>query len=244
MRTDRSLAKGAMWLGLLVGIGLVIGWIAQTTIQKATHMVPVWVAANKIRVDQKIQPSDLRKELRPEGGVPGDAIKDPQEVVGKYTATTILPGQVIEKQAVADATTMREMVRQYGLNYVGMALQLDSQDMPIDQIHPGDMVAFLGTFNEGAKVVTTNLVASHVPVISVSEAEKKIIVAVPLEKSKELARDKAAGKISVVLDPQAFQQESYEGQSSGQMPTPKTTDQVSSQAPGQTSSQAPTGQTN
>ncbi|HHY68224.1 MAG TPA: pilus assembly protein CpaB [Alicyclobacillus sp.] len=204
MKTNSSMAKGALWLALLAGIGIVIGLVAASTIQRATHQVPVWVAAQKIPVDQKIKMEDLRKELRPEGGVPADAIKDPAEVVGKYAGATILPGQVIEKGAVADATTMREVVREYGLGYVGMAVQIDSQDMPIDQIHPGDLVAFLGTFQESGKVVTTRVLASRVPVIAVSDSEKKIIVAVPKENAVELARDKAAGKISVVLDPNRY----------------------------------------
>lgn len=204
MKAKSSMGKGALWLGLLAGIGLAIGLVADATIKKATHMVPVYVAATKIPVDTKIQPGHLRKELRPEAGVPKDAIKDPAEAVGKYAGTTILPGQVIEKGAIANATTLRELVRQYGQDYVGMALQLDSQDMPIDQIRPGDLVAFLGTFQESGRSISTRLLASRVPVLAVNSSEKKIIVAVPRADAIALARDKAAGKISVVLDPREF----------------------------------------
>ena len=204
MDQRKTMAKGALWLAVLVGIGLVIGVVADGMIKKATHLVPVWVAAKEVPVDHVLEIGDIKKELRPEMSIPKTAIRDPAEVVGRYTITRILPGQIIERGMVSSATTVREVVREFGEDYVGMAVQIEPQDMPISAIRPGDLVALIGTFQDQKKI-TTKLLATRVPVLSVDERDRKIIVAVPRLNALMLARDKASGRISVVLDPLPYE---------------------------------------
>lgn len=194
------------WLVAAVLCGGAVGFIDLQMIRAATGLQTVWVAAHKIPVDQKIKAEDLQQVQKPKSAVPEDVIKDPKEVVGKYAKVTVLPGQVVEKAVVDDqADNLRALVRRYGEDDVAVTLQVDSQDLSLTQVKPGDMVALIGTFAPAPQQVKTRLIQEAVPVIAVVPEEKKIMLAVSRESALELARDKALGKISVALDPKAYE---------------------------------------
>lgn len=194
---------GWYWLLGVIAIGFVLGFSILQMIQVANHMVSVYVAVKDIPVDQIIQESDFKKEQRPQSTVPADAIKDPNEMVGKYSATRVLKDQVMQQGAVSDARTMREVIRRFGLDFVGMSIPLENTDFPTEQVHAGDVVDIIGTFNDH-QVITSKYVAQQIPVTGVIKEGNRVIVAVPRLDAVELSRNLAAGKIRLVLDPHAF----------------------------------------
>jgi len=195
---------GLIWIGGVVLIGLILGFMVQSTVNAANHLVTVYVAARDIAVDTVVQQKDVKKELRPATYLPADAIKDPNQVVGKYTATAILSEQVVKQRAVTDAATLRQMIRRFGLNFVGMTLPVDQSDISLTDIFPGDTIDILGTFTEGQNVIRTRYVAENVPVTAIDQPDKKIMLALAHDAAPEVARDLAAGKLRIVLDPRAF----------------------------------------
>jgi hypothetical protein len=220
---------GWVWLLGVIAVGLILGFSILQMIQVANHMVPIYVATQDIPVDQIIKKADFdsyfTKVQRTQSTVPADAIKDPNQVFEKYSATRILKDQILQQGAVSDARTMREVIRRFGLDFVGMSIPLENTDFPIEQIHAGDVVDIIGTFNDH-QVITSKYVAQQIPVTGVIKEGNRVIVAVPRLDAVELSRNLAAGKIRLVLDPHAFPEtntvtEGGNGAASSAGPAPK-----------------------
>ncbi|EGL15058.1 MULTISPECIES: SAF domain-containing protein [unclassified Paenibacillus] len=196
------------WLLAIAIVGFVLGLFILNTTQKISNLVPTYVAIKDIPVDTVIEEKDFEKVLWPKSYIPEDAIKDPKEAAGKFTYTTILKGQVIKNAAVSDAKTMREVVRKFGLDYVGMAIPIENTDLPIEHVKAGDTVDIIGTFNEtkkeGGQEIITKYVAENVPVTAVVPTGNKVMIAVGKAQAKDVARNLAAGKIKVLLNPNSY----------------------------------------
>jgi len=198
-----------LWL-LLAGVsGLVIALVIISNINKYHDLVTVYTAADDLKVDLPMSKESLTAEQWPRHLVPEDAITDPAEVDGKYASTTILKGQIVEKRAISDATTLRELVRKYGMEFGTLTIPLEQSDIPVEQIHVGDTINLIGTFTKGGgKDVKSTYVAENVPVIDVVNDNKsgvgKITVAITRPDALLVARDLAMGKVRIMLDPRPF----------------------------------------
>jgi hypothetical protein len=198
---------GWYWLIGVIAVGLILGFSILQGIQVANHMVSVYVAVKDVPVDQVIKKTEFdsyfTKVQRPQSTVPSDAVKDPNQVFEKYSATRILKDQILQQGAMSDARTMREVIRRFGLDFVGMSIPLENTDFPTEEIHAGDVVDIIGTFNDH-QIITSKYVAQQIPVTGVIKEGNRVIVAVPRLDAVELSRNLAAGKIRLVLDPHAF----------------------------------------
>ncbi len=198
-----------LWL-LVAGIsGLVIALIITSSMTKYQDLVTVYTASEDLKVDWPISKERIVSEQWPRHLVPEDAITDPADVDGKYASTTILKGQIVKKAAIADASTLRELVRKYGMEFGTLTIPLEQSDIPVEQIHVGDTINLIGTFTKGGgKDVKSTFVAENVPVIDVVNDTKsgvgKISIAIKRSDALLVTRDLAMGKIRVMLDPRAF----------------------------------------
>lgn len=198
-----------LWVFVAIVCGLLISLIITNSIKKYNDLVPVFVAGEDLKVDMPISKDLLIAEQRPRHLVPETAIKSLQDAEGLYANTTILKGQVIEKRAISNSKTLRELVRKYGLDYGTLTIPLEQSDIPVDQIHVGDTINLIGTFTKGSgNDVKSNYVAENVPVIDVVNDTKagvgKITVAITRPDALNVTRDLAMGKIRIMLDPRAF----------------------------------------
>lgn len=223
-----------IWI-LLAGIsGLVIALVIMSNINKYHDLVTVYTANGDLMVDLPISKELLVTEQWPRHLVPEDAITDPAEADGKYASTTILKGQIVKKRAISDATTLRELVRKYGMDFGTLTIPLEQSDIPVEQIHVGDTINLIGTFTKGGgKDVKSTFVAENVPVIDVVNDNKsgvgKITIAIARPDALLVTRDLAMGKIRIMLDPRPFSPD-----------TPKYTGNVEGQGQADIGAAAPT----
>jgi Flp pilus assembly protein CpaB len=217
--------KGVIWLVGLVVIGVAAAAVINVSIHSAEKMVTVFTAASTIPDDTVITRAEITTTQTPSTLVPAGAITDLATVIGHYADATIAQGEPILQSVVAPASTVRQLVRVYGMNYVGAAVQLSSSDLPITIINAGDLVDLAGVYGTQQQQVYTQWVAQGVPVLSVDTANDRIVLAIPESDALTLVRDLTVGKVRVLLDPQPFKSVSFGANtsSSNTVPAIKTT---------------------
>ncbi len=164
----------------------------------------VYVAAQTIPDDTIITASEIASVNISASVVPAGVIQDPQSIIGKYADATIVKGEPILQSVVASATTVRQLVRVYGMNFVGATVQLDPSDLPITDVQPGDLVDSVGVYGNSNQQVFTQWIAQGVPVLAVDTTNTRLVLAIPRADALSLARDLTTGKVRVDLDPQPF----------------------------------------
>ena len=194
-----------VWLLGLAVLGLVVAYVISTSIHRAEKMVLVYTAAQTIPNDTVITASEITSVNISASVVPTGVIQSPQTVIGKYADATIAQGEPILQSDVASASTVRQLVRTYGMNFVGATVQLDPSDLPINDVSPGDLVDLVGVYGTQNQNVFTQWIAQGVPVIAIDTTNMKVVLAVPQVDALSLVRDLTVGKVRVVLDPQPFQ---------------------------------------
>jgi Flp pilus assembly protein CpaB len=183
----------------------VTAYVISTSIHSAEKMVLVYTAAQTIPDDTVITASEMTGVNISASVVPTGVIQSPQAVIGKYADATIAQGEPILQSDVAPATTVRQLVRTYGMNFVGATVQIDPSDLPITDVQPGDLVDLVGVYGTTQNQnVYTQWIAQGVPVIAIDTTNTKVVLAVPQVDALSLVRDLTIGKVRVLLDPQPF----------------------------------------
>lgn len=196
---------GVFWLLGLAILGLVVAYVIGASIHGAEKSVRVYVAATTIPDDSLITANELTSVNISASVVPAGVIVDSQAITGKYTDATIAKGEPILASDVAPASTVRELIRTYGMNFVGATVQLQPSDLPITDVRPGDLVDLAGVYGVQNQQIYTQWIATGVPVLSVDTTNAKIVLAIPQTDALNLIRDLTVGKVRVLLDPNPFQ---------------------------------------
>lgn len=208
MKRGKSLLRdrpGVVWLLGLAGLGILVAFVISTSIHSAEKMVNVNVASSLIPNDTIITANEMTSVNISASVVPAGVIQDPQAIIGKYADATIAKGEPILESDVAPASTVRQLVRTYGMNFVGATVQLDPSDLPVADVNPGDLVDLIGVYGTQNQQVYTQWIAEGVPVLSTDITNSKMVLAIPQDDALNLVRDLTVGKVRVVLDPQPFQ---------------------------------------
>ena len=195
---------GVIWLIGLALLGFIVAYITITSLHSAEKMAMVYVASETITSDTIITANEITATQISSSVVPAGAIQNPSSVVGKYADATIAKGEPILNSVVAKATTVRQLVRTFGMNYVGAAIELDQSDISISDINPGDILDLVGVYSTQNQQVYTQWIAVGVPVIAVDTTNSKVVLAIPREDALSLVRDITVGKVRVMLDPRPF----------------------------------------
>ncbi len=207
MKRGKSLLRdrpGVVWLLGLAGLGILAAFVISTSIHSAEKMVNVYVAARSIPNDTIITANEITSVNISASVIPAGVIQNPQTITGKYADATIAKGAPILESDVAPASTVRQLVRTYGMNFVGATVQLDPSDLPIADVNSGDLVDLIGVYGTQNQQVYTQWIAEGVPVLSTDTTNSKIVLAIPRVDALNLVRDLTVGKVRVVLDPQPF----------------------------------------
>lgn len=203
MQTKKlKVRPGTLWIGGLAALGLVTAWAINAAVSSSVHLVPVYVATQTIHSNTLITSSDMAKRMVQKSLVPPGSVAEPP--TGVYANATIYSGQVIVASDVTNDGTVRQLVRRYGEGYVGVAVQLDPADLPIQDVQPGDIVDVIGLFEPKANHITAQYVAIGVPVLAVDTATHKLVLAVPRSEALTMSKALVIGKVKVVLDPHSF----------------------------------------
>lgn len=203
MKTNVLKKPSTIWILVLVVLGVAIAWIAVRELQNLKHLQPVVVVTKDIPALTQIKDGDLAIREVPQDLIPSDALTDPALAQGKYTSAALFAGQSVSQKAVTSSKSLRSVIRQFGLDYDGITIQLDQADLVPTNVSPGDTVDVVGIVGNG-NVITSSMIAENVPVLSVSKDDRKILIAAPRSKSTELAKNLAVGKIRVFLSPQEY----------------------------------------
>lgn len=194
---------GVVWLLGLAALGLLTSWVIIGAIHKAERRTIVVVAATTIPEDTIITADELTHMAVTSSLVPSGAVTDPQTVIGKYADTEIVQGSPLLSLDVAPASTVRELIRTYGMNFVGMTIAVPESGIPNADVNPGDIVDLIGVYGDNQKVYT-QWIAKRVPVLAVDTQNHKLEIAIPRLDALAVAQDVAIGNVQVLLDPRPF----------------------------------------
>lgn len=195
---------GVVWLLGLAVLGLAAAYVLVTTIHRSEKVAHVYVAAHTIQANTPITREDITTENVSASVVPTGVVQNSQAIIGKYADATIIKGSPILRLDVAPASTVRELIRTYGMNFVGATVQLDPSDVPVSDVNPGDIVDLIGVYGTQNQQVYTQWIATGVPVLAVDTTNTKIVLAIPKNDAPDLVRDLTTGKVRVMLDPNPF----------------------------------------
>lgn len=207
MKRRKNMLKdrpGVLWLVGLGVLGLAVAFVITSAISGAEKATIVYVAAQSIPDDTVITAQDIGTTKISASVVPQNAVQNLQSIIGKYADSTIAQGEPILQSDVAPAITVRQLVRTYGMNFVGATVELDPSDLPIADVNPGDLVDLIGVYGNQSQNIYTQWIAQGVPVIAVDTANTKIVLAIPQIDALTLVRDLTTGKVRIMLDPQPF----------------------------------------
>ena len=110
----------------------------------------VVVVTRDLAVGDVIKPEDVRLEEVSVGVIPRNAIRDPEEVIGRLTKAQLVTGEIVLAHHIADPTNISHDIGfTLSDNLVMMAFgELDDLPGPIDVLQRGDAVDILVTIDE------------------------------------------------------------------------------------------------
>ncbi len=214
---------GMVWIGGAAVLGLIAAGVINASVHGAEKMTTVYVAAQTIPDDTIITANEISIAHTSSAMVPTGAIADPSKVVGKYADATIAKGEPILQSVVAPASTVRQLVRVYGMNYVGATVQLESSDLPVADVVPGDLIDLAGVYGTQNQQVYTQWIAQGLPVLAVDTTNDRLVFAIPQVDALTLTRDIEVGKVRVFLDPQPFRAVTFNTNTSSTNTVPAVT---------------------
>ncbi|MGN7309197.1 hypothetical protein ACTHQ2_24950, partial [Bacillus subtilis] len=162
-----------------------------------------------------LEKSYFYTDQMPAKNIPKDAIRtesELDELIGKRARTLLVEGQFLQKSNVSEANSIRELNQSISSDYVTLTIPLDTSDIPIDILHPNDVVSLIGITKDsesGGQAVISEFVAENVLVLQAMRDEQaasnKLIVLVPRSESVRLEEILVTGKVRVVIDPNKFE---------------------------------------
>lgn len=208
--------KGLLiWVSLLILAGIVLGITVFFAINSYLKLEPVYKVKTQVEEHTPLQKSFFVKESAPSKTIPADAIRTEAEldaIVGKRSRTLLVQGQTLQKANVSEASSVRELNQSISYDYVTLTIPLDTTDIPIDILHPNDVISLIGITKDtesSNQAVISKYVAENVLVIQAlrdeQAASNKLIVLVPRSDSEKLEEIIVTGKVRVVIDPKKFE---------------------------------------
>ncbi len=147
-KTNKKVIAIAIILSLITAI-LIYIYISRSSnvvVPEVEHMT-VYVAARTIPARTKIQSSDIKKVDITKELLSANAITDPDEITGKYTLQSIMEGELIrgERLANEDSIYASYMVPE-GTRAISM--NITEQTNVSNLVRPGDFVDMVVSFQE------------------------------------------------------------------------------------------------
>lgn len=213
----KAFSKGLMiWLGLIVLVGTALGITIYFSMTSYLTLEPVYkVKVEKVEEHTPLEKSYFIKESMPAKNIPQDAVRTESELdalVGKRSRTLLVQGQILQKANISEANSIRELNQSISSDYVTLTIPLDTTDVPIDILHPNDVVSLIGIMKDpeaGGQAIISEFVAENVLVLQAMRDEQaasnKLIVLVPRSKVVRLEEILVTGKVRVVIDPNKFE---------------------------------------
>ena len=180
---------------LLIVLGAAVAGLLATRID---DRVPVLVARGDIAVGQQITAGNLAVAQMASSGITAISANHASEVIGRYAATTIAPGQLIDGSMLSTTGLLTN-----GNAAVGMSLAQGRY--PASGLRSGDVVQVVRTVDGVGKVIVDRAVVSTVekPGNSVfgssNSSATMVTVIVSPKNSPAVAAAAAAEQLSLVL---------------------------------------------
>jgi Flp pilus assembly protein CpaB len=148
---------GYILLGTGVALAFIVGAVVYMRVDEANRAIAslpkqrVVIARVDIPERSEIAASMIATEVIPDSAIPSGAARRPEEVVGKFSPTTIARGEVINSSKIGPvaAKNAPSYAIEKGKVMYAMPLQLKGQDpfsiLQINALRPGDRVDFIYT---------------------------------------------------------------------------------------------------
>lgn len=207
-----------VWFLLAAVFGLAAAFLVVSSISAASQTEKVVVAAREVPAHSQLTASDVRLEEVPRAAVPGDALRQVDQAVGRWTRGLVLGGEVLRAGHLAEESGPRSTLGA-GLASMGdpgvraMALPLGEETSVGGELRVGDRVDLLAVVNVsvgGQQVTLSKVIATGVPVLKASGPSSDplqpssggtLVVAVRPELAEDIAYVLGAGKLYVLLNP-------------------------------------------
>lgn len=198
-------------LGVLSAAAAAI--LAVRIVQGFNETTPVVVAARDLAPFQVITKDDIKVQEIPTVSVPDDAVKRPEDVVGKYTRDAIYAGETIRQKRLAEARGDRgllsaQITELQDPTIRAFALPYEPVTAVGGEVKPGDRVDIIASVKidagGGMTVGVGKIVAANVPVLKVtqgSDGKGAIIVALKPEQIEDIAFALTSGQLRFALNP-------------------------------------------
>jgi pilus assembly protein CpaB len=218
------MSRKITWILALIMAGLSAMLVYRTmegnTAKRKAAVIPTtkaMVAVVAIPPRTVIKPEWVELKVVPVSAVPADALKMPQDVVGKITRSDILPGETIRKERLLGKDEKLGLPFMIPQGFRGMTIAVDEVIGVAGFLKPGDLVDVLVTFNVDIfeqKLTATILqgiqvlgVAQDLETVNNNETAKKgkvvssVTLAVTPEQAEQLALAVESGKIRLSARP-------------------------------------------
>lgn len=180
----------------MVAVGALLAvWLAAGTGSRA----PVLTIARPVALGEVITDADLRvAQVAPDPALHPIPATSRAQVVGRRAATDLVPGGLLTRNQVTDATAPAA-----GFSLVGVAVK--STQMPGQPLRAGDRLLVVATPPVDGDVTTDPPETVEVTVVHVGARDdtgaRVVDVAVPATGAAELAARAATGRVALVLQP-------------------------------------------
>lgn len=133
----RERRGSALWFLLAFVFALGAAFIAHSAYQRYTAGTPVAVAVKFVGPMQPVPADAVRLLSRPTEGLPGDAVRNTAQVIGRYTLYGLVPGEIVQRGALLSKklpgtaldAQLQELAKQKaGENYRAYVLPLDDKN--------------------------------------------------------------------------------------------------------------------
>lgn len=129
----------------------------------------VLVAVTAIPARAPIVPQVVRPQMIPSERVPKDAVRSPEQVMGKVTKQPILAGEVLTESVLMSIEEAMGIASALSDGMQAFTIVLPVVDAVMGRIVPGNRVDVLGTFQQPAPA--TRVLARDVRIVDVQEVE-------------------------------------------------------------------------
>jgi pilus assembly protein CpaB len=147
-KTNKKIIVIAVVLSLITAI-LIYMYISRsnTVVEPQIENVTVYVAARTIPARTEITASDIKQTSMAKELLNSNAVTDPEEITGKYTLQSIIEGELIRSERLADEDSMyvSYMVPE-GTRAV--SINVTEQTNVANLVRPGDFVDMVVSFDK------------------------------------------------------------------------------------------------
>lgn len=203
-------------LGVLVAAGAAV--LAVQIVRGLSETTPVVVAVRDLAPYQPVTADDIRVADVPAVSVPGDAARQPEQVVGRYTRDALYAGDMVRERRLADVRGDRGLLAAQVTELKdpavrAFALPHDAVSAVGGEIAPGDRVDIIASVKIDAgnslQVGVGKIVAANVLVLKVTgggsqeegSGKGTVIVALKPDQIEDIAFALTSGQVRFALNP-------------------------------------------